>query len=93
MTFGLRTPNVTPLSTSSVNTSEPAAWTSTSSGIGPSAPSPPGTGETWTDCSPIYRQSGRPHCSVCVDIHTRVLAQTGESSERIHTAAAWRETP
>jgi AhpD family alkylhydroperoxidase len=32
-------------------------------------------------------------CSICVDIHTRVLAQTGESSERIHTAAAWRETP
>ena len=32
-------------------------------------------------------------CSVCVDIHSRELAHAGESSERIHTVAAWRETP
>ena len=32
-------------------------------------------------------------CSVCVDIHTRELEHAGESSERIHTVAAWRETP
>jgi len=32
-------------------------------------------------------------CSVCVDIHTRELAHIGESSERIHLVAAWREAP
>ena len=32
-------------------------------------------------------------CSVCVDIHSRELELAGESSERIHTVAAWRETP
>jgi AhpD family alkylhydroperoxidase len=32
-------------------------------------------------------------CSVCVDIHTRELEQMGESSERIHLVAAWREAP
>ncbi len=32
-------------------------------------------------------------CSVCVDIHSRELAHAGESSERILTVAAWRETP
>jgi AhpD family alkylhydroperoxidase len=32
-------------------------------------------------------------CSVCVDLHARELVQAGESSERIHTVAAWRETP
>jgi AhpD family alkylhydroperoxidase len=32
-------------------------------------------------------------CSVCVDIHTRELEHTGESSERIHLVAAWREAP
>jgi AhpD family alkylhydroperoxidase len=32
-------------------------------------------------------------CSVCVDIHSRELERSGESSERIHTLAAWRETP
>ena len=31
--------------------------------------------------------------SVCVDIHTRELEHAGESSARIHTVAAWRETP
>jgi AhpD family alkylhydroperoxidase len=32
-------------------------------------------------------------CSVCVDIHTRELEHVGESSERIHLVAAWREAP
>ncbi len=32
-------------------------------------------------------------CSVCVDIHSRELEHAGESNERIHTVAAWRETP
>ncbi|HWD85225.1 MAG TPA: carboxymuconolactone decarboxylase family protein [Solirubrobacteraceae bacterium] len=32
-------------------------------------------------------------CSVCVDIHTRELEQLGESPERIHLVAAWREAP
>jgi AhpD family alkylhydroperoxidase len=32
-------------------------------------------------------------CSVCVDIHHRELEHAGESSERIHLVAAWREAP
>jgi AhpD family alkylhydroperoxidase len=32
-------------------------------------------------------------CSICVDMHSRELELAGESSERIHTIAAWRETP
>ena len=32
-------------------------------------------------------------CSVCVDMHTRELENAGESSERIHLVAAWREAP
>ncbi len=32
-------------------------------------------------------------CSVCVDIHSRELEFAGESSERIHMVAAWREAP
>jgi AhpD family alkylhydroperoxidase len=32
-------------------------------------------------------------CSVCVDIHSRELEHAGESSERIHGVAAWREAP
>jgi AhpD family alkylhydroperoxidase len=32
-------------------------------------------------------------CSVCVDIHTRELAHIGETGERIHLVAAWREAP
>ena len=32
-------------------------------------------------------------CSVCVDIHSRELEQAGESSERMLTVAAWRDTP
>lgn len=32
-------------------------------------------------------------CSVCIDIHSRELEYLGEGSERIHTVAAWRDTP
>jgi AhpD family alkylhydroperoxidase len=32
-------------------------------------------------------------CSICVDMHSRELKAAGESDERIHTVAAWRETP
>jgi AhpD family alkylhydroperoxidase len=32
-------------------------------------------------------------CSVCVDLHSRELEHAGESSERILTVSAWRETP
>jgi AhpD family alkylhydroperoxidase len=32
-------------------------------------------------------------CAVCVDIHSRELEYAGESRERIHTVATWRETP
>lgn len=32
-------------------------------------------------------------CSVCVDMHSRMLRKLGEKAERIFTAAVWRETP
>lgn len=32
-------------------------------------------------------------CGRCVDWHARVLAKLGEKPERLHTVAAWRETP
>src|SRR5579863_4919106 len=32
-------------------------------------------------------------CSVCVDIHCRVLRKLGEKGERIDTVSAWREAP
>jgi AhpD family alkylhydroperoxidase len=32
-------------------------------------------------------------CSVCADIHSRELEHMGTASERLHTLAAWRETP
>jgi AhpD family alkylhydroperoxidase len=32
-------------------------------------------------------------CALCVDIHSRELTYLGESAERIHTVAAWGETP
>jgi AhpD family alkylhydroperoxidase len=32
-------------------------------------------------------------CSICVDMHSRELKAAGEPDERIHTVAAWRETP
>jgi AhpD family alkylhydroperoxidase len=32
-------------------------------------------------------------CSVCVDMHSRMLKKLGESDARIFTLAAWREAP
>jgi AhpD family alkylhydroperoxidase len=32
-------------------------------------------------------------CSVCVDIHTRMLRKLGEKHERIDAVSAWREAP
>lgn len=32
-------------------------------------------------------------CSVCVDIHSRVLEHAGEPNARIFAVAAWREAP
>jgi AhpD family alkylhydroperoxidase len=40
-----------------------------------------------------FRASQINGCSVCVDIHSRQLDNAGESSERIHMVAAWREAP
>lgn len=32
-------------------------------------------------------------CGVCVHMHARELREAGESDERIHSVAAWKETP
>ena len=32
-------------------------------------------------------------CSVCVDMHSRVLEKLGESNSRLFALAAWREAP
>ncbi|HEX4056253.1 MAG TPA: carboxymuconolactone decarboxylase family protein [Tepidisphaeraceae bacterium] len=32
-------------------------------------------------------------CSVCVDIHCRVLKKAGETDERLFAVAAWRDAP
>ena len=32
-------------------------------------------------------------CSVCLDLHSRVLKKIGERDERIIAVAAWREAP
>jgi AhpD family alkylhydroperoxidase len=32
-------------------------------------------------------------CSICVDMHSHELELAGEPDHRIHTVAAWRETP
>jgi AhpD family alkylhydroperoxidase len=32
-------------------------------------------------------------CSVCVDMHARVLAKRGETDERLFAVAAWRDAP
>jgi AhpD family alkylhydroperoxidase len=32
-------------------------------------------------------------CSVCVDMHSRTLKQTGETDERMFAVAAWRDAP
>lgn len=51
-----------------------------------------GIPETTLDLAHL-RASQINGCSVCVDIHSRELEHAGESSERIHSVAAWRETP
>ena len=33
------------------------------------------------------------NCSVCVDMHARLLKMAGESDERIFAVAAWRDAP
>ena len=32
-------------------------------------------------------------CGVCADGHTRIAKKAGETDERLHTVAAWRDTP
>jgi AhpD family alkylhydroperoxidase len=32
-------------------------------------------------------------CAVCLDMHARALARSGDSPERLATLAAWREAP
>jgi AhpD family alkylhydroperoxidase len=32
-------------------------------------------------------------CGVCVDMHPRVMKRLGETDERLHAVAAWRDTP
>jgi AhpD family alkylhydroperoxidase len=39
------------------------------------------------------RASQINRCSVCVDMHSHELKLAGEPDERIHTVAAWQETP
>lgn len=32
-------------------------------------------------------------CGVCVDMHPRMMKRIGETDERLHAVAAWRDTP
>jgi len=32
-------------------------------------------------------------CSVCTDMHPRYMKEAGETDERLHTVAAWRDAP
>ena len=32
-------------------------------------------------------------CGVCVDMHPRMMKRLGETDERMHAVAAWRDTP
>jgi AhpD family alkylhydroperoxidase len=32
-------------------------------------------------------------CSVCLDMHSRLLKRAGESDQRLHTVAGWRDAP
>ncbi|MFF7732710.1 MULTISPECIES: carboxymuconolactone decarboxylase family protein [unclassified Streptomyces] len=32
-------------------------------------------------------------CAFCLDLHTRDARERGETEQRLHTLAAWRETP
>ncbi|MGI0090573.1 MAG: carboxymuconolactone decarboxylase family protein [Nitrososphaerales archaeon] len=40
-----------------------------------------------------FRASQINGCSVCVDMHSRLMKKTGESDERLFTVAAWRDAP
>jgi len=32
-------------------------------------------------------------CGVCVDMHARIMKRAGETDERLHAVAAWRDAP
>jgi AhpD family alkylhydroperoxidase len=32
-------------------------------------------------------------CAYCIDIHTKIARRAGESEQRLHAIAAWREAP
>jgi AhpD family alkylhydroperoxidase len=40
----------------------------------------------------MLRASQINGCSVCVDMHTKGAARDGETDERLHAVAAWRDT-
>src|ERR1700758_794702 len=40
-----------------------------------------------------WRASQINGCSVCLDMHSRMLKRAGESDQRLHTVAGWRDTP
>jgi AhpD family alkylhydroperoxidase len=40
----------------------------------------------------LLRASQINGCSVCVDMHTKGARRDGETDERLHAAAAWRDT-
>ena len=52
-----------------------------------------------TGISPVLRElvdlraSQINGCSVCVGMHASALKKAGESDDRIHSVAAWRDTP
>jgi AhpD family alkylhydroperoxidase len=46
-----------------------------------------------TLCMVTLRASQINGCSVCVVMHAGELKELGESDERIHSVAAWREAP
>jgi AhpD family alkylhydroperoxidase len=41
----------------------------------------------------LTRASQINGCAVCLDIHTRGARKRGVSDERLHTVAAWRDSP
>lgn len=68
----------------------------------------PGAIETMQALSKIAEQGGVPQrtlelvhlrasqingCSVCLDMHARLLKKAGETDERLFTVAAWRDAP
>jgi AhpD family alkylhydroperoxidase len=40
-----------------------------------------------------FRASQINGCSVCVDMHARMLKRAGETDERLFALAAWRDAP